>query len=83
LLQQPKRKDGKTMKQTRDDHVSMIEKETNRRIAIYYDYAPGTPECKVPPFTFKHAWHSIYLTLFLIGLFAWAAVSVFPSYFHG
>ncbi len=64
-----------------NDYTSMIEEETNRRIDIYYDYNPGTPACEVEPFTMKHAWHGIYLSLAMIGLFAWAAISIFPAYF--
>jgi hypothetical protein len=78
-----KRKDNQIMSQTIGDQTSMIEKETNRRIGIYYDYHPGTPQCEVRPFSLKHAWHSVYLSIVLIGLFAWAAASVFPKYFHG
>ena len=69
------------MAQSSDDHTSMIEKETNRRISIYYDFNPGSPQCEVEPFTLKHAWHGVYLSLAMVALFAWAAVSVFPAYF--
>jgi len=71
------------MTRSADDYASMIEKETNHRISIYYDYKPGDPQCPVPPFTLKQAGHSIYLSLVLIGLFAWGAISVFPAYFPG
>ena len=69
------------MTQPADDHTSMIEQETNRRIGIYYDFKPGSEQCEVKPFTLKHACHSIYLSLAMVGLFAWAAISVFPAYF--
>ena len=69
------------MEKSIDDHVSMIEEETKRRIDIYYDYMPGSEECKVKPFTLKNFWHTIYLSVFLIGLYVWGAVSIFPSYF--
>lgn len=71
------------MKQRSDDYTSMIEQETNRRIGIYYDFKPGSPECEVKPFTLKQACHAVYLSVVLIGLFAWAATSIFPAYFPG
>ncbi len=71
------------MSQNSDNLVSMIEQETDRRIKIYYDFKPGSQECQVPPFTLKNAWHVIYLSLTMIGLFTWAAVFLFPAYFPG
>ncbi len=64
-----------------DDHTSMIQQETDRRIDIYYDFKPGSNQCEVAPFTLKNAWHVVYLSLAMIGLFTWAAMSIFPSYF--
>ena len=66
-----------------DAYAALMAQETQRRIDTYHDHAPGMPGCAVEPFTFKHVWHSIYLSVVLVGLFVYGAVSIFPAYFHG
>ena len=65
-----------------EDTATFIKEETERRIDIYYDFMPGTEHCDVQPFTMKNFRHTIYLSIILVGMFIWGAVSVFPSYFQ-
>ena len=71
------------MKENTEKLVTMIEDETRKRIDTYYDFLPGSPECEITPFTLKHAFPAVYLSLILIALFVWSAISVFPRYFPG
>jgi hypothetical protein len=71
------------LKKKTEQLVGMIEDETKKRIDTYYDFLPGSSECEITPFTLKHAFPAVYLSLILIVLFVWSAVSVFPRYFPG
>ncbi len=66
-----------------EDLTAMIERETNKRISQYYDFNPGSPDCAVKPFKPKDALLAVYLSAAMIALFAWGAISIFPSYFPG
>lgn len=69
------------MSKESEDLTAIIEMETNKRINQYYDFKPGSPDCSVKPFTPKDALLAVYLSAAMVALFAWGAMSVFPSYF--
>ena len=66
-----------------DDLIRMIESETEKRIEIYHDFAPGTSRCEITPLTTRNLIPAVIFSLILIGIFVWGGVFIFPKYFPG